>query len=209
MGRKSKARERVEQILEGLIRCIRTYGLEGTTLARVAEEAGVQRTIIRHYIGNREDLIKAAADHIVEKYTRDFLKTVEVLPETRRLDLALDYLFLGGFSERPEEDNLISALFAVTQNNENARECLLNMYKSFEDTLFSELRTAFPNAPEDDLRGVAYSIMCIADHNVSMMDIGFPPERSVLARKIAGGMIRSLDTAAREAENSGTDDNST
>ena len=51
MGRKSLANERREQILDAFAIYLRQHGFEGCTLERVAEIAGVQRSIIRHYIG--------------------------------------------------------------------------------------------------------------------------------------------------------------
>jgi hypothetical protein len=31
-----------------------SFGLEGSTLERVAEHAGMKRSVVRHYLGNRD-----------------------------------------------------------------------------------------------------------------------------------------------------------
>ena len=59
MGRPSLANVRREQILDALERCLARDGLVGTTLEAVAEEAGVRRPVIRHYFGNRDELVAA------------------------------------------------------------------------------------------------------------------------------------------------------
>ncbi|MFC4993515.1 TetR/AcrR family transcriptional regulator [Rubritalea tangerina] len=64
MPRKSMVEERSQQILDAFERCVVRYGIEGSTLERVAEEAQLKRTIIRHYIGNRDALVEAVAERL-------------------------------------------------------------------------------------------------------------------------------------------------
>ena len=55
MARPSVKEERREQILTAYEQCVARYGVEGATLDKVAEEAGLARPLIRHNIGNREE----------------------------------------------------------------------------------------------------------------------------------------------------------
>ena len=57
MGRPNLTEVRTAEILDAFERCVARYGLEGSSLERVAEEAGVKRSILRHYIGNRDEMI--------------------------------------------------------------------------------------------------------------------------------------------------------
>ena len=66
MGRKQLDAERIPQILDAFERCIMEFGLAETSLERVAKEAGISRTSIHHYIGGREELIKAAFTRFLE-----------------------------------------------------------------------------------------------------------------------------------------------
>lgn len=61
MGRPSVAAERRRQILEAAIRCIAAKGFAGTTLDGIAEEAGMARGHVRHFAGNRDDVLLGAA----------------------------------------------------------------------------------------------------------------------------------------------------
>ena len=47
--------------------CIARHGLEVSTLDVVADEAGVKRTLIRHYLGNRNKVLRALIECIVER----------------------------------------------------------------------------------------------------------------------------------------------
>ena len=68
MGRKSLKEERSALILDAFGRCVARFGLEGTSLEQIATEAGVKRSLIRHYLGNRDDLILALATRVVARY---------------------------------------------------------------------------------------------------------------------------------------------
>ena len=56
VGRPSNRDDRYEQIMQALIRCVARYGVEGASLAQIAEEAGLKRPLVRHHLGNREDM---------------------------------------------------------------------------------------------------------------------------------------------------------
>ncbi len=51
-GRPSRTEERRLEILEAFGRCVARSGLEATTLEDVAREAGLQRAMIRHHVGD-------------------------------------------------------------------------------------------------------------------------------------------------------------
>ncbi|MGH3225487.1 MAG: TetR/AcrR family transcriptional regulator, partial [Streptosporangiaceae bacterium] len=62
------AATRREQILDAVTRCVAEYGLEGTTLERVAEASGFSRGHIRHYVGNREEMLAKCEDRLASHY---------------------------------------------------------------------------------------------------------------------------------------------
>lgn len=90
MARKKLDEERVPQILDAFERCIIQFGIADTSLQRVAEEAGISRTTIHHYIGGRRELIKAAH----KRFADTWLETIGLLAEVDINDL-LDYMMTG------------------------------------------------------------------------------------------------------------------
>ncbi|MEM6915929.1 MAG: helix-turn-helix domain-containing protein [Verrucomicrobiota bacterium] len=66
MGRPSKAKERREEILDAFEVLIRQHGLEGASMDKLAEAVGCRRGLIRHYLGNREDLVRALVERLIE-----------------------------------------------------------------------------------------------------------------------------------------------
>ena len=193
MGRKSLATERREQILDAFAICLRQEGFEGTTLERVAEEAGVQRSIIRHYIGNRDDLITAAIDRIIHNYKAELADAIENLPQTELIPALLDFLFCADeSSEITDYDTLVNTLWTTHERNPHTRALLFNLYQEFETLIFDSLTHAFPQSNLAQRQTIAYAIMCLANDTWSMTALGFPQSRFDAARKTAELLISSL-----------------
>lgn len=195
MGRPSRAAERRIEILEAAAACIREVGLEATTLERIARRAGVQRTIIRHYIGNRDAVLAALAEYLTAQYRSDYAALAAALPDEGRVEAMLSYLFKGAFRDRPDEDALVDTLFAAAPKNEGVRRAMLRMYRAFEDTCTEELAAAYPGAPRAKIRAVAYAVMCLAECNGGMIALGFPPRRAAAAHAAATRLVSSLGDA--------------
>ena len=63
MARPSLQAERQQSIMAAFTRCISKLGLEAASLDEIAKEAGMQRSLVRHFAGNREDLVNQIADY--------------------------------------------------------------------------------------------------------------------------------------------------
>ncbi|WP_339115569.1 transcriptional regulator BetI [Thioclava sp. GXIMD2076] len=63
MGRRPLSQIRRREFARAAHQCLARYGMAGTTLARVAEEAGVSKASVLHYFGNKDDLLEAALRH--------------------------------------------------------------------------------------------------------------------------------------------------
>ncbi len=193
MGRPSVAEERRKQILDAFRRCLLRDGLERTSLDSVAKEAGIARTALRHFVGNRDALLREAVVEFAEAYRRDFEDRVRVLPADRRVDALLGFLFGATFTrDHDAEDHAIEALFAVARHDEEARAALRALYEDFVRLVTAELRRAFPDAPAARLRETAYALMCLAEANSTMEGLGLGARRTRDARRAAERLVAGL-----------------
>lgn len=55
-------------LLEAALSEFANLGFEGATTRWIAEQAGVNHNLIRHHFGSKEDLWKACAEHVFERY---------------------------------------------------------------------------------------------------------------------------------------------
>lgn len=76
MARPDIKDERRDQILDAFETCVARYGVAGATLAKTAEIAGLARPLVRHNVGNREDLLKALVDRILQQ-SRDSMVVLQ------------------------------------------------------------------------------------------------------------------------------------
>ncbi len=192
MGRKSLASERKAMIIDALADVIREVGFEAATLERVATKAGVQRTLIRHYFGNRDALIAAALVHITDKYLADFGAMVESLPSDKSVSGLVDYLFGGHFNQRLEDETVIDALIAASGQSDAARCAVLQMYQTFEATVSMLLTRALPQARQPDTKDVAYALMCLAEQHAMMRGLGLGASREAGVKRAALALVESL-----------------
>ena len=82
LARPSKKIERTEEILEAYERCVVRFGVEGATLQRVADECGLARPLLHHYVGNREDLLEALVGRFTARSEADDAEYRQHLPES-------------------------------------------------------------------------------------------------------------------------------
>ncbi|MBN9176417.1 MAG: TetR family transcriptional regulator [Microbacterium sp.] len=199
MARPSVAQARRRQILEATIRCIAGHGMSGASLDRIAEEAGMARGHVRHFAGNRDDILAAAAvllyfgevpepgaDMGATGHPGSFFPS----PDTT-VDGALEYLF-GEFAE-PDATNIAALAFVdAGRTNPDLHAVVVSAYASAESELVAALSAAYPAARPDDVERTAKGVMSIAIGNVFMSDLEVSAERTRLARASAELLIAAL-----------------
>jgi TetR/AcrR family transcriptional repressor of bet genes len=198
VGRPPLAETRRRQILEAAIRCLSNRGLAASTLDAIAAEAGMARGHVRHFVGNRDEILTAAAvlfyfgavpEHggePISAHGGSFLPA-----GTTTIAEALDYLF-GGFAE-PGPENLAALAFVdAARTNERIRTVVVHAYLSSESELGDLLSQAAPQASLEQRASAAYGILTIALGNVFMSDIEVSHERTARARRSAELLVNEV-----------------
>ena len=192
MGRRSLVVERREQILAAFERCVTKYGLDGATIDLIAQEAKVKPSIIRHYIGNWEDLVKALMDRVISSYRVAIEKVFHSLPENERIDAALDTLF-SDQSFHPAQSRMVLGIMMTTREQyPEAKRRLVEFFEEMVNTFATALHTRFPNASQADCRETAYSIICLSLANDSFAQMGVEKEYLRHARASADVLLLRL-----------------
>jgi AcrR family transcriptional regulator len=190
MGRPSLAAVRRPQILEAYESCIVRYGLEGATLDRVAREAGVTRGLVRHYLGNRDDVLLALGAHVQERYSSWLQEIVASNPSSDRMAALLDALLTDEIP--PELYQVVSELFWVATGDQKIARLLHDVYAEFEHTIDAALAAELPEADPRARRQVAFGILCLAFSAPDFQTMGFPADRRRAGREAARRLVDSL-----------------
>ncbi|MEM7117249.1 MAG: TetR/AcrR family transcriptional regulator [Chloroflexota bacterium] len=195
MGRKSLAKERIEQILDAFEVCIRKCGFEGSSLAQIAKEAGVKRSIIRHYIGNRDAVVKALVERLIETYRQEMADAIASIPKDDFAPVLLDYLFLAEAHERPNSEILLDSLWAKQESDPHIKALLIELYEALEELLTDGLVYAYPQSDPQTCRSVAYSLICLLHTHTSLIELGPGHARREGVRQAAAQIVGLLEPA--------------
>jgi AcrR family transcriptional regulator len=182
-GRPSMAVERRRSILDAFIELIGERGLEAVTLDDVAGRAGVQRSVVRHYVGNREALVLEAAARLVDRYELVVREAVGSAPAIRRL---IDHMFGRSWAASMDiEDRAFDELFAETVRHPELKDRLRRAYELLIDELAMAIRREQPTRSATDARQTAYQVVCLAEYNAVLQSLGLPEGQARAARRTA------------------------
>src|SRR5512145_1925442 len=192
MGRKSLADVRSEEILSAFERCIIQYGLD-VPLEQIAAETGVKRSIIRHYLGNRDDLIEALIEHITQKYLREVRTRFAQLGDAGNETALLNYLFGTGGNYANWDRVIIDVLVTAKERYPNAKQRLQEMFDEVIRLLAHTLATLYPSAPPEQCHHVAYALFCIVTTHLTMLWVGFSQDHDTTVHESAMVLLKTLE----------------
>jgi len=158
MGRPSMAAQRAEEILDALEACIIEKGIQATSLENIADKAGFKRSILRHYIGNRDEIICALSTRWSKKYTVQWQELLSWIPNENSSDNLIDAMFVIGSKERVENTIIGEALFSEAKRLPSIKQDQEKIMVAFIKHFSNILSTDFPNADSDKIELVSHGI---------------------------------------------------
>ncbi|MEM1331259.1 MAG: TetR/AcrR family transcriptional regulator [Planctomycetota bacterium] len=195
MGRPDLSETRRNEILDALERCVAREGLAGASLDRIAEEAGVKRQIIRHYLGNRDDVMRAFGHRLVARMHGDVEVMIAALPSEGRVGALLDMLFSTGSNSADSAASILlfEALIAAADREPELRDLVVGYVKSLTDAVASELATAHPGRERQEVWSTAYAVVALCFNHASMRPLNLPRRYGQSERDAARRLINTLD----------------
>jgi AcrR family transcriptional regulator len=165
MGRKSLAKERRAQIIEAFYRCVIRDGLQNASTRQIAQEAGVQPSILHHYFKDRAEMIEELVKSIVDQNTERYLAEINRYKDpAKRINKALAFLF-GPDMINDEQSALFYDLWAEAKRNERVRESFSMLYRRFRDAIVNlliETNTAAGLSPAE-IKELANMVIALQD----------------------------------------------
>jgi AcrR family transcriptional regulator len=197
MGRPSVRDQRREEIIDAVQKCIVDFGLTNTTLARIAERAGMQQSAIAHFVGNRDEVINAALER-----STDFYEEVIGELEGQSLTAVLDATMGGRVSGRlvrPEAMLLFDEMLTLAPRDEKIRRHVEHALAQLHDLINRRLEIEHPDATAERLRAVGVAIMLIVDdvERLAVLDV-IPAGSRADARRAVDILISTLRSSSRE-----------
>ena len=193
MGRKSMALERREEILAAFERCIINYGLDGATLERIANEAGVQRSIIRHYIGNRDAVVTALVERVMLGYEAQLTLIWQWVRQDQWVTQLLDGLFADPTAQGAARDRVIREIFVSGEAQyTEAKMRFVAIYEQMIAKVAWALGQVYGGSSAEKCQEVAYAIFALSSAASDLQSIGLNPDYRLLARQSAEVLVAQL-----------------
>jgi TetR/AcrR family transcriptional regulator, transcriptional repressor of bet genes len=187
VGRPSIKDQRQREIVWAFIQLVAERGLEHVALDDVAAEAGVQRAALRHFVGNREDLISAA----IAKITRRALADIDV-----QFNVAQVIAMLFDPSRMKSADVYDRAwteLLPEAMRSPDTHAVVKESYDHLISLISNALRQGYPKASRSQIADTAYAIACMAEHNYTFQRLGYPQARVKGLKETAFALADRLD----------------
>lgn len=189
MARPSVADERIRQIVEATIRTIATHGITGASLDRIAEEAGMSRGHVRHFLGNREELLRESARRF---YTEESQGSSILPAGTASVGAVLDHLFGEEFVAPGNDNAVVLGFVEAARTDPVIADVLVAAYRSTHELFADLLAREHPRASRTVCEDTAYAVVAIALHNVFLSDIASASTGTARARDTAERLIAAL-----------------
>ena len=192
-----KKEEKLDYLLDRAFRCLSRYGFSGTTMERMAEEAGVSKGTLTYYFKNKEDITCRIASHVAARFFGEVSQGVQGLEDPReRLIRAIELLWTG-YMGLPELITGYYDLWAQSFFYPALKEQVVAIYTEFRRIFLDELVRLSAEAGPDGKRLLSDAILIAGVVDGVAIQFFLEPELTdwdrVLARlkKIVSTMLDS------------------
>jgi len=193
MPRLSIKEKRAKEIISAFERCIARNGISGAQLEKIAEESGIQRPALRHFVGNRDQLIFSLTKSISSEYQQMMETSSKLLDKigSKPEDLLI-VLFMQTRLTTPERITVLVNLYSVASRYPKVRKELTNWYMNLVSWITSRLEIYKPKASKQDLERVAIALVSLSFNYASLAPLGIKDDDYDSIMAAATKLVRSL-----------------
>jgi len=190
MARAKIEDERKEQILAAFEACVIRLGLAKTTLQKVADEVGLPRSLVRYFVGNRDDMVDLLIERMIERAEQNLENarpdgSAVVAPT---LESLLDTLFTATFSD-PTSNSIVGELWYLAERDETIRKRLTAMYGRILKLLITQMQAEEIGRNNEERKSLALALISLAYGQASFAFLGLKAPRANTLRLLAGTLI--------------------
>ena len=193
VGRPSNRDERYTQVMQALVRCVARFGLEGASLTQIAAEAELTRPLIRHHLGNRDEMIEALQDYVLQSFAEQTEALITALPEDTPGDALIDLLFSDTIESSPDMILAFAALTARAAEDTDLRAACRESLLGFEAAITEVLRKTYQQANDQAVDAAAHGVVALYLNVASLAPLEMPQKWVQTAHTIARNLLAGLD----------------
>lgn len=170
--------------------CVLRKGLLATTLADVAEESGLPRSLVRYFMGNRDEMV----DRLIERQMQLAQSRLDAVRDdagTMSVARLLDAFFENLFSD-PRSNALMGELWYLARTDTHIRERLNGVYAYALGLLTEALDREMPGLGVAERDGAAFAVVSLALGETALNDFGLAMPRGTSLRAQAASIMARL-----------------
>jgi AcrR family transcriptional regulator len=139
MSPRSLAEIRRQEIMEHFYAAVSEEGFDGASLAKVASRMGVNPSLLLHYFGSRDQIVKEFVGFIIARYEQVYIDILkEVTAPEEKLEVLMDRVFARDWGELVG-DRAFYECYALSLSHPEIKEQFTTFYARFRNTLAEEL----------------------------------------------------------------------
>jgi len=197
MARPSLKKERNEAIMLAFAQCISENGLDATSLDDIACKVEMHRSLVRHFSGNRSDLIHQVTEYISTKFEHMW----EVQKNQNKDDASDEWLLKTLFKNTPDKEyrELLPAfysLLAVSHRYPVVSNRLKICYNYYVESITNELAIRHSHASKIECREISLGVVGIYFNWDSLRGLELGQEVSDINKNIVKKLLSTLDRKA-------------
>lgn len=161
-----RGRDKAERILEAAGRVLAREGYGGTTVARVADEAGVSRGLLHYYFENKEDMVARVLRRNVGRSAVMLRAIAEASDTPAAFAAGLTAELRAVAAAEPAMFTVLAEGLSASRRSERISRELTDLHRRFTDTLEEALAGWAKEGLLPDgasLRGLAVLVTALVD----------------------------------------------
>ncbi|SMX32772.1 transcriptional regulator BetI [Octadecabacter ascidiaceicola] len=178
--------------MQALVHCVARFGIEGATLAAIAEEAGLSRPSIRHHLGNRDDILKSLQDYVLKAFRDQTDALASALPDDEPAMALIDILFSDAGGTDPELTLAFAALTARSADDIDLRTACRASISQFEARIAQAIKAEQPRADQSTCDQSAQGIAALYFNVMSLSPLAMSGTWKTNARENALKLLKNL-----------------
>lgn len=190
MGRPPKFEERSAEIMQAFELCVARKGLKQTTLADVAAQAGLPRSLVRYFMGNRDEMVDRLIERLLSR-AEESLSRIRDEAGNAGLDRLLD-AYCGEVFGNDLSNTVVGELWKLSEEDEHVRERLNGVYDYAIRLVADAMRREGVGASDADRWSAGFSVVSLVLGETVLRDFGLEPARSNAIREAAGRIVDGM-----------------
>lgn len=176
--------------MQALVRCVARLGIDGATLAAVADEAGLTRPLIRHHLGNRDDILHSLQEYVLKGFSDQTRALAAALPDAAPAAALVDILFSDAGATDPDLVLAFAALTARSGDDTGLRDACRASISEFETTIAQAIEAEFPHLERSVVEQTAQGIAALYFNMMSLSPLAMSRTWNLNAKKNAVNLLK-------------------